>query len=298
MENTDYIITSDTDSLFIHVKDLLLHRFPNIDLNNREEVVPKVLEIAAELQNVCNQHLNKLVVDLFNIADMPHYFELKQEVVLERGYFAGKRRYAQFIVNKEGVPTEELDMKGLDLMKSNFPPLFKNFGENLIQQIMFGKSKGEIDKEVLEFRDLIRTIDWKKILKPTGLKKLKEYIDSPPRTGEIFSKLKTKCPINTKAAIYANDLIKFKKLDKKYSLFQPGDKIYICYLKNNPYKIDVVALNGYNDPPEMLEFAEKYLDKDGLFEGVMKNKIEGLYSDLSWGKPIFNEKINRFFSFG
>ena len=42
MENTDYIITSDTDSLFIHVKDLLLHRFPNIDLNNREEVVPKV----------------------------------------------------------------------------------------------------------------------------------------------------------------------------------------------------------------------------------------------------------------
>ena len=297
-EDKDYIITSDTDSLFIQVKDLLLHRNPDLINGTREDYVKETLKVASEIQKLTNSYLDKLVVDLFNIADIPHYFELKQEVVLERGYFAGKRRYAQFIVNKEGVPTEELDMKGLDLMKSNFPPLFKNFGENLIQQIMFGKTKGEIDKEVLEFRDLIRTIDWKKILKPTGLKKLREYIDSPPRAGEIFSKLKTKCPINTKAAIYANDLIRFKKLDKKYSLFQPGDKIYICYLKNNPYKIDVVALNGYNDPPELLEFAEKYLDKDGLFEGVMQNKIEGLYSDLSWGKPIFNEKINRFFSFG
>ena len=295
----DLIITSDTDSAFFHVKDIVLKRNPNIDLNNREEVIPVVLQIANDYQAMANKFIGDFAKSAFNLGDNePHYFELKQEVVLERGYFAGKRRYAQFIVNKEGVPTEELDMKGLDLMKSNFPPLFKNFGENLIQQIMFGKTKSEIDKEVLEFRDLIRTIDWKKILKPTGLKKLREYIDSPPRAGEIFSKLKTKCPINTKAAIYANDLIRFKKLDKKYSLFQPGDKIYICYLKNNPYKIDVVALNGYNDPPELLEFAEKYLDKDGLFEGVMQNKIEGLYSDLSWGKPIFNEKINRFFSFG
>ena len=104
----DRIIASDTDSLFIHVKELLLHRFPDIDLNNREEVVPKVLEIASELQKACNDNLHVLVQELFNVKypNEPHYFELKQEVVLDRGYFAGKRRYAQHIVNKEGVPSE------------------------------------------------------------------------------------------------------------------------------------------------------------------------------------------------
>jgi len=299
MDNKDYIITSDTDSLFIHVKDLLLHRFPNIDLNNREEVVPKILEIASELQKVCNENLHTLVQELFNVKypEEPHYFELKQEVVLDRGYFAGKRRYAQHIVNKEGVPTDELDVKGLDLMKSNFPPLFKKFGEHLINEIMFGKPKTDIDKQILDFRNEIRTISWRKILKPTGLKIMKEYLASPPSAGEIFSKLKLKCPINTKAAIYTNDILRFKKLDKKYPTFQIGDKIYLVYLKDNPYRIDAIALNGYNDAPELLEFAEKYINRDGLFDSVMKNKLESLYSDLGWGAVVLNPNINKFFKF-
>jgi DNA polymerase elongation subunit (family B) len=299
MTYKDNIITSDTDSLFIHVKDLLLHRFPDIDINNREEVVPKVLEIASELQKVCNNYLNTLVQELFNIKfpDEPHYFELKQEVVLDRGYFAGKRRYAMHIVNKEGVTVDELDVKGLDLMKSNFPPIFRKFGEHIINEIMFGKEKSDIDKQILDFRTSIRTVDWKKILKPTGLKKMKEYIASPPMTGDIFSRLGNKCPINTKSAIFSNDILRFKKLDKKYPTFQIGDKIYIVYLKDNPYRIDAIALNGYSDAPELLEFAEKYIDRDGLFDSIMKNKLESLSRDLGWGAVVLNQNINKFFKF-
>jgi hypothetical protein len=248
---------------------------------------------------LANNNLHVIVQELFNIKypNEPHYFELKQEVVLDRGYFAGKRRYAQHIVNKEGVTVDELDVKGLDLMKSNFPPLFRKFGEHLINEIMFGKPKLDIDKQILDFRTELRTIDWKQILKPTGLKKMGEYIASPPRSGEIFSRLGNKCPINTKAAIFTNDLLRFKGLDKKYPVFQIGDKIYIVYLKDNPYRIDVIALNGYNDAPELLEIAEKYIDRDGLFDGVLKNKLESLYSDLGWGAVVLNQNINKFFKF-
>jgi hypothetical protein len=149
----------------------------------------------------------------------------------------------------------------------------------------------------LDFRTELRTIDWKQILKPTGLKKMGSYLAGPPRAGEIFSKLALKCPINTKAAIYTNDILRFKSLDKKYPKFQIGDKIYIVYLKDNPYRIDVIALNGYNDAPELLEFAEKYIDRDGLFDGVLKNKLESLYSDLGWGAVVLNQNINKFFKF-
>jgi hypothetical protein len=182
-------------------------------------------------------------------------------------------------------------------MKSNFPPLFRNFGEHIINEIMFGKPKQDIDKQILDFRTSIRTIDWKKILKPTGLKKMKEYLAGKPRAGEIFSKLGNKCPINTKAAIYTGDILRFRGLDKKYPVPQVGDKIYIVYLKPNPYRIDVMALNGYDDAPELLEFAEKYIDRDGLFDSVMKNKLESLYSDLGWGALVLNTNISKFFKF-
>ena len=126
---------------------------------------------------------------------------------------------------------------------------------------------------------------------------MKEYIISPPSAGQIFSRLGLKCPINTKSAIRYNDLLRFKKLDKKYPELQIGDKMLIVYLKNNPYKIDSIGFNGYNDAPEILDFIEKYIDKDKLFNSMMKNKLEGLYSDLSWGFPIMNKNINTFFNF-
>jgi DNA polymerase elongation subunit (family B) len=100
-----------------------------------------------------------------------HHFVLKQEVIAEKAYWSGKRRYAMYIVNKEGISIEELEMKGMDIMKSNFPPLFRNFGENLIKNILFGKPKEEIDKDVMEFKKMVGEIEWINLLKPTGLKK-------------------------------------------------------------------------------------------------------------------------------
>jgi DNA polymerase elongation subunit (family B) len=297
-DGIDYIVTSDTDSLFVQVKDLIQKRNPDLDTRDREEMVKQVLKIATEVQGAANESLHKLVVDLFNLHDHPHYFDLKQEVVLERGYFAGKRRYAIYIVNKEGVSVEELDIKGLDLMKSNFPPYFRKFSKQLLQDIMFGKPKPEIDKQILAFRESINEVDWRLLLKPTGLKNMGDYIASGPKSGEIFSKLELKCPINTKAAIYYNDLLRFKKLDKKHHTFQIGDKMFIAYLKDNPYRVDVIGFNGYDDPPFIIEFIEKYLDKVQLFDSVLKNKLETLYEDLKWGKPIFNNNINKFFKFG
>jgi len=100
----DYIVTSDTDSLFIQCKDLLKARHPDIDFSNQEDVIKKILVIANELQAMANKFIGEFARDAFNLGeDAQHYFELKQEVVLDRGYFAGKRRYAQHIVNKEGV---------------------------------------------------------------------------------------------------------------------------------------------------------------------------------------------------
>ena len=295
----DYIITSDTDSLFAQVKDLIVYRKPELANADRETIVEETLKVAEEIQELANNHLHEMAQELFNIKypDEPHYFELKQEVVLERGYFSGKRRYAQFIVNKEGIPTEELDMKGLDLMKSNFPPLFKKFGEHILTEIMFGKEKADIDRQVLDFRESLRTVGWKEILKPTGLKKMREYIASPPKSGEIFSRLGLKCPINTKSAIFYNDILKFKGLDKKFPIFQVGDKMYIAYLKENPYRIDTIGFNGYNDPPEIMDFIEKYIDRDGIFDSVIKNKLENVYQDINWGMPVFNRKINNIFKF-
>jgi hypothetical protein len=276
------------------MKDLIQHRNPEVDLHNREQVIPVALQITKEYQDKTKQFLQDLCKDSFNTEN--EYFELKQEVILERGYFAGKRRYAQFIVNKEGVPTEELDMKGLDIMKSNMTPLYRKFGEEILMDIMYGKEKRNIDKKIIDFRKYLRTLTYKDVAKPTGVKKINQYIALPPMPGSIFSKLATKCPINTKAAIYYNDLLRFHKLDKQYPCFTAGSKMYYVPLKDNPYKIEVLGFTG-NDPEFISDILDKFADKDQGFDNVLLNKLQGIYSDLKWEFPSLNTYATKFFSF-
>lgn len=290
----DYVITADTDSLFFELKDLILKRKPDVNINSREDVVPIALEITKEYQDKTKPFLQNLCKDLFNVDN--EYFELKQEVVLERGYFAGKRRYAQFIVNKEGVPTEELDIKGMDVMKSNMNPMYRKFGEGILLDIMYGKSKKDIDKKIIDFKKSLDTVPIKNIAKPTGVKNIRKYIASPPQSGSIFSKLELKCPINTKAAIWYNDLLRFKKMDKQYSCFTEGDKMYYVQLKDNPYKIEVLGFTG-SDPEFITEFINKFIDKDAGFDSTLLNKLQGIYEDLKWSFPSLNPFANKFFSF-
>ena len=289
----DYVVTSDTDSLFIQVKDLVLQRYP--ETKTKDEYIKAVLEIATEVQKYANANINRVARENFNIKG-DHYFELKQEVVIERGYFAGKRRYAMYIVNKEGVTVDEMVMMGLDLMKSNMTPMYRKFGEELLQQIMFGAPKSEIDKRILDFKKYVKNLPLEDIAKPTGVKQVASYIDRKPGIGEIFSTLKLKCPINTKAAIWYNDLLRFKKLDKKYPCFTEGDKMKYIQLKDNPYRIDVIGFTG-NDPEFITEFMDKYADREQGFESTLMNKLVGIYEDLGWAFPSMHEKAGKFFKF-
>ena len=160
-----------------------------------------------------------------------------------------------------------------------------------------GKSKADVDKSIIDFKKSLNEIHWSVISKPTGVKQISSYITNRPSPGEIFSELRIKCPINTKAAVYYNDLLKFKKLDKQYPCFTEGDKMKYITLKTNPFKIDVIGFNG-NDPEFITDFINTYVDREDAFKSVLLNKLQGVYDDIGWGDkfPILDNKVNKFFS--
>jgi hypothetical protein len=187
-------------------------------------------------------------------------------------------------------------MKGLELMKSNMNKLFKSFGEQLIKDILFRKDKNQIDQNIIDFYKSLRTLDPKQLGKPTGVKQINDYY-LPARAGEMFSTFKLKAPSNTKAAVRYNDLLKFKKLDKKYESIVEGDKIFIINLKPNVYKLETIGLPNAKVPEEIEKFVKEFIDIDEIFESLLLNKLKELYKDLKWSFPSLNENINKFFRF-
>lgn len=296
MENKENIIISDTDSLYICLSPILEHmKSQGIEINNinKNEII---LKIANKIQNEANADLNRICKSLYNIEPNTHYFQLKQEVICAGVLTTGKRRYAMYVTNKEGVPVEELDMKGLELMKSNMNKLFKKFGEDFIKNILFGKPKSDIDNDIIEFYKTLKTLDPRSLGKPTGVKQIHNY-HIPARTGDMFSSFKLKAPANTKAAVRYNDLLKFKKLDKKYESIIEGDKIFIINLKKNPYNLETIGLPNAQVPPEIEEFVKQYIDVEEIFESLLANKLKSLYLDLNWDFPPLNTNVKKFFAF-
>ena len=285
-----FVCGADTDSAIFSLEPVL--KKMGVLEQRDDEIKEHVRKLQKSIGEKINKYQDVIAKTCFN-CDV-HYFDMKPEYIIKSTYWSNKRRYAQLIVDREGIPIEEYDIKGIDIYKSNFAPYFKTFGEQLLKDILNGKPKQEIDKDVMKFKNSISTVDWRLLIKPSGLKKIDEYIESPPQNGEMFSRLKIKCPSNTKASIYTNDLIRFYKLDKQYPCFVIGDKINVVMLKNNPYKIETIGLNGFNDAPQILKIAEQYLDKQGLFDSIIRNKLETIYSDLKWSLNLnkYSEKFS------
>ena len=294
-EDKNFCTYVDTDSNYFHAEPLLRHLYPNfdeMDEGKRDDLLEKM---ALKYQDLITEYYDTLARDAFNIQE--HRLEMKTECTIRSGFFSGKRRYAQYITKKEGIEVEDIDVKGLDFMKSNFPPLFKKFFNEILNKILFGATRNEIDQEILEFKNSLDTLPLEMLGKPTGVKDIKKYIERPPGAGNIFTTLKTGAPVNVKAAVRYNDFLKFKGLDKQHSQIVQGDKIKWVYLKDNPYKIDTMAFLDFDFPEEIRKFVEMYIDREKAFDSILKNKLESFYKDLDWGNLTLNTHVNTFFSF-
>jgi DNA polymerase elongation subunit (family B) len=285
----------DTDSNYFHAEPLLKHLYPNFLELPAEEQDDLLEKMALKYQDLITDYYDTLAREAFNINK--HRLEMKTECTIRSGFFSGKRRYAQYITKKEGIKVEDIDVKGLDFMKSNFPPLFKKFFNGILDKILFGATRNEIDQEILKFKNSLDTLPLELLGKPTGVKDIKKYVERPPGAGNIFTTLKTGAPVNVKAAVRYNDFLKFKGLDKKHSQIVAGDKIKWVYLKDNPYKIDTMGFLDFDFPEEIRIFVEQYIDRDKAFDSILKNKLESFYKDLSWGSLTLNTHVNNFFSF-
>jgi DNA polymerase elongation subunit (family B) len=291
------VMYEDTDSCYVNAEPLLRKLYPTFDQMDETERSDKLEALSLEYEKKINEYYNTLAPEAFNVPVEKHRLEMKTECTIRSAFFSGKRRYAQYITKKEGVPCNEIDVKGLDFMKSNFPPVFKEFFESILNKILFGETREKIDNEILEFKNSLEDMSFIKLAKPTGVKGIEKYVSTPSNAINIFSEFENKAPVGVKAAVRYNDLLKFKKLNNKHTQIVEGDKIKWVYLKDNPYKIDTIGFLDFDLPKEIQNFIEQYVDRPKAFDTILRNKLESFYQDLDWGHLTLNTYVQQFFKF-
>jgi DNA polymerase elongation subunit (family B) len=217
---------------------------------------------------------------------------------METGFWVAKKRYAMRKVYdlETDIDMDKLSVKGLDVVRSSFPPAFAKFMKEVLNSILKKETKETIDKMILEFKKEIKTMNFLSIARSTSVKKVSEYDDPSEKFLDVFP---SGTPAHSKAAVTYNRLLRKFNLLNQYQPIVNGSKIKWVYLKKNPHNIESLAIKGYEDPPQILEIIETYIDYNKLFDKELSNKLADFYLAMNWGllPTKTNQNASKFFNF-
>ncbi len=297
-ENKDYVIYVDTDSCFASALPIIKHKMPDIDLNDEKQMTEAILTVCSEAQKHVNDTFNVMADRMFNVQN--HRFDAKQEVIAKTSFWLAKKRYAQFIINKAGIECDEMEVKGIDVVRTSFPIRFRKFMQKFLDDMLRKLPKDQIDASILEFKENMSTYPVIEIAKNTSVKFISQdkVNDYNPKSRQAFQMIKG-APAQVKAGCYYNDLLKLWELNKDIPEIFHGQKIKWVYLKQNQYGIECIAMKADGtDPQRIMEFIEQYVDREAMYEQELKSKLVDFYNVLHWDYPNETDvKLGEFFSF-
>jgi DNA polymerase elongation subunit (family B) len=291
-EKKDYCIYTDTDSTFFSSLPIIESRYPNYDITDEGWMAEKTIEVADEVQAFINKSYDIYAKRFHNVT--AHRFDIKQENVAKAGLWIAKKRYAQWIINVEGHTVSKLDVKGLDVVRSSFPPSFRKFMAEVLEDMLNDIDKVTLDEKILNFKDRMKTLPLVDVMFPIGVKNVTKYV----RKGDKpFMPRMKGTPVHVKSALNYNDMLRHLGIDKRYQGMINGEKIKWTYLKTNAMGLDTMALKGFEDPEPIDKFVTEYIDYEKVFNSAFANKLGDFYSAMNWGSIPKNNNLGKFFSF-
>ena len=296
----DYNVYIDTDSIYMMAEPLVKFRYPEYKTFDQARMAVEVNTIADETQSFLNSFYDLLAERFFCIPKEKHRFEIKKEYISKAGFWVAKKRYAQWMILKNGIPCDKLDVKGLDVVRSSFPKAFQDFMAKMLKDILMGKTNEEINESLLEFKKSLPNLRINKIAKGGAIKELSKYDKGKWRkdSGLAIANFEKGTPAHVKAGITYNRLLKFFECPFKYEPIRDGEKVKWVYLKSNPLGIETLAFRDYNDPIEILDFINQYVDRDGIYKAELENKLNDFYTALKWEMASADSQTaKKFFEF-
>ena len=270
-EDVDYVIASDTDSIYLHMGPLVETVY-----KGREKTTEGVVSF---LDKICQMELEKYIESCYKeLAEYMNAYDqkmqMKRENIADRGIWTAKKRYILNVWDSEGVRYEEpkLKMMGIEAVKSSTPAPCRKMIKDALKIMMNGTEEDVIafiDNARKEFRQLPP----EQISFPRSASDVNKYKSS----STIYSK---GTPIHVRGALLFNYYIKEAKLTNKYSLIQNGEKIKFIYLKK-PNTIHENIISFIQEFPKELNL-DKYIDYELQFEKAFLEPLKIILDSIGW----------------
>lgn len=272
--NQDYVIASDTDSIYVNLGPLVTTMCPG-----------KTVEQSVEYLNKCCKEIIEPFIDkcYIELAETTNAYSnkmfMKRESIASKGIWTAKKRYMLLVHDSEGVRYTKPKTKimGIETSRSSTPQVVREELKKCID-IILTKDNATLIDYIEGFRKKFRKLAPEDIAFPRSVNGVKDYTDS-------FTIYKKGTPIAVKGALLFNYYIKKYDLGKKYQFIRDADKIKFLYLKSpNP----VGGITGKDCVISFMtslpkEFDLKnYIDYDTQFEKAFLDPLKSIVDAIGW----------------
>ena len=270
-EDVDYVVASDTDSIYLNMGPLV-DKFFSGKSDDKAAIV-------AILDKICQEKLEPFIESSYQkLADYVSAYEqkmqMKRENIADRGIWTAKKRYILNVWNSEGVQYTEPKLKvmGIESVKSSTPAPCRQMLKDAFKILMTG-TEDEMIKFIDTKREEFKKLPPEEISFPRSVSDVIKY----KAHSEIYIK---GTPIHVRGALLFNHYILKNNLDNKYSLIRNGEKIKFCYLKK-PNSIHENVISFIQDFPKELGI-DKYVDYDLQFEKSFLEPLKAILDSIGW----------------
>jgi DNA polymerase elongation subunit (family B) len=280
--DVDYIVASDTDSIYITLAGLVDRVFP--EGASTEKIVKFLDKVSSEKFEPFIDKCYDELAEYLNAYDQK--MSMKREVIANKGLWTSKKRYILNVFDNEGVRYSEPKLKimGIEAVKSSTPEVCRDKIREALAMMMTG-TEDDIIKFIETFREEFKALPAGDVAFPRGVNGIQKYrthsnsrsLDDSVVVDPVYAK---GTPVHVKGAILYNHMVRECKLSRRYELIHDGDKIKFVYLKEpNPTKDSVIAI--VNNLP--VEFGlDSYIDYDKQFEKAFVYPLEIILDKIGW----------------
>lgn len=231
-DKVDYVLASDTDSIYLHLGPLADKVFGQNKPNT-----PDMIEW---MDKSCHK-INGFIVDSYQeLATYVHAYQqkmrMKRESLVDTAIWTAKKRYILNVWDQEGVRYKEPDLKiqGLEAIKSSTPSACRDKIKDAIKLMMNG-TEDELIAFIDTFRTEFRSLPLSEISFPRTANGLENWRDLT----NIYIK---GTPMHVKAALAYNHFIREHNLESEYELIHSGEKIrFIAIQEPNVFGVGVMG---------------------------------------------------------
>ena len=270
-EDTDYVIASDTDSIYLNLGPLV-DKFFAAKSGDKAKIV-------GLLDMVCSDKLEPYIDECYSdlatyVSAYSQKMQMKRENIADRGIWTAKKRYILNVWDSEGVRYEEPKLKvmGIEAVKSSTPAPCRQMLKDAFKLLMSGTEE-DVIKFIDDSRKHFKSLPPEDISFPRSVSDVVKYKSN----SSIYVK---GTPIHCRGALLFNHYIKEKKLTNKYSLIQNGEKIKFCYLKKpNIFHENVISF--IQEFPKELGI-EQYVDYDLQFDKSFVEPLKTILDSIGW----------------